>query len=133
MYERCEVLTFTPWSIGSLLIMSINGGLARGVPVVNRSPSIILPYTLVESQRLHKGKEDKRTDINTYLLFLTNSELCILADNLVPLVIIEARSKRNPSTCISVTQYLLQKRKSMTFKTLDYRIRGFPWKQIMSK
>jgi len=44
--------TFTPRSIGSLLIKSINGGLPRGVPVVNNSPSIGAPNTLVASQRL---------------------------------------------------------------------------------
>lgn len=55
--ERSKVRTFTPRSIGSLLIMSTNGGFARGVPVVNKSPSIGTPYTLVASQRLWTKKQ----------------------------------------------------------------------------
>jgi len=51
--------TFTPRSIGSLLIKSINGGLPRGVPVVSKSPSIGAPNTLVASQRLVTSKERK--------------------------------------------------------------------------
>lgn len=44
--------TLTPCSIGSLLIISINGGLPRGVPVVRVSPSTEFPYTLAASHRL---------------------------------------------------------------------------------
>ncbi len=49
-----KVVTLTSPRIGSLLIMSISGGVARGVPVVVMSPSTGLPYTLTGSQRLVK-------------------------------------------------------------------------------
>jgi hypothetical protein len=49
--------TVTSRSMGSLLIMSINGGLLRGVPVVSKSPSMGLPNTLTASQRLVKRKK----------------------------------------------------------------------------
>lgn len=42
--------------MGSLLIMSINGGVERGVPVVIVSPSIALPNTFTASQRLDRPK-----------------------------------------------------------------------------
>lgn len=44
--------TLIPWRTGSLLIISVNGGVPRGVPVVNKSPSMGLPYTLTASHRL---------------------------------------------------------------------------------
>lgn len=47
-----EKFTLTLLRIGSLLIISINGGLLRAVPVVILSPSIGFPCTLVASQRL---------------------------------------------------------------------------------
>lgn len=56
--QRQQVLdetgTLTPPRIGSLLIMSISGGVTRGVPVVIMSPSIGAPYTLTGSHRLVK-------------------------------------------------------------------------------
>lgn len=51
-----KVRTFTPWSIGSLLNKSINGGLLRGVPVVSKSPSTGLPYILTAFQRLYSNE-----------------------------------------------------------------------------
>jgi hypothetical protein len=84
--------------------MSISGGVTRGVPVVIMSSSIGAPYTLIGSHRLVKET-----------LFLRESsekardKQKININYLEPLVIMDARSKRKPSTCISVTQYLQSK------------------------
>lgn len=51
------VSTLTPLRMGSLLIMSMRGGLARGVPVVVISPSRAYPYTFVGSHRLRNFNE----------------------------------------------------------------------------
>lgn len=117
MEKKFKKNTLTPRRIGSLLIKSINGGLLRGVPVVSKSPSIGIPYTLTESQRLVENiktvqSQFRKTKISLqYKLNTISSEkLAVnLLPYLLPLVIIEARSKRNPSTCISVTQYLSHK------------------------
>lgn len=102
-----KVRTFTPWSIGSLLNKSINGGLLRGVPVVSKSPSTGLPYILTAFQRLYSNEtKGKQEDQNKKQCFAHTEMKYYMANNLLPLVMIEARSKRNPSTCISVTQYL---------------------------
>lgn len=58
--EETSQSTFTPWRTGSLLIMSINGGIPRGLPVVSVSPSTVLPYTFRASQRLDVPKTKSR-------------------------------------------------------------------------
>jgi hypothetical protein len=82
--------------------MSTSGGETRGVPVVIMSPSNGLPYTLTGSHRLVTENKILR---NVKKKAKKHKKI-LLALYLHPLVIIDARSNRKPSTCISVTQYL---------------------------
>lgn len=70
--KKSKVRTFTPRSTGSLLIMSTNGGLLRGLPVVSKSPSIGVPYTLAASQRLFANTEWNNTQETINLLHKMN-------------------------------------------------------------
>jgi hypothetical protein len=66
------------------------------------SPSNGLPYTLTGSHRLVTENKILR---NVKKKAKKHKKI-LLALYLHPLVIIDARSNRKPSTCISVTQYL---------------------------
>ena len=104
-------LTFTLRRIGSSVIISINGGLVRGVPVVISSPSTGFPCTLTASQRLIVEEREKFIAEKVGGRRILSEQIGGLRErnaNLEALVMIDARSKRNPSTCISITQYLFQ-------------------------